>query len=88
MIVEYLDLKTGKKAKDSGISEFELTENNWSCDCNRMTAFGLSNDSGVCDGCKRFIVISVVKEITDELFDEEYTLKHANAEYYLKTSKP
>jgi len=85
MKITYLDLQTGKKAQDSGISVYELTDGNWSCDCNRALAFDDGIDSSFCDGCKRYIVIDVQAEEMDppELNSEE-VIKEANAEYYMK----
>ena len=84
MKVKYLDLATGRIAEDSGISEFSLTENNWSCDCNRAIPFdGLSDFSG-CDGFKRYIVIGVEPEPMDDSFDATEVIKKANREYYMR----
>jgi hypothetical protein len=81
MKVTYLDLKTGKTAQETGISEFQLTENNWSCDCNRCRAFGLREGGSYCLS-QRFIVISVEAESKDELFDDEDVIARANSDYY------
>lgn len=81
MKVTYLDLKTGKTAQDAGISEFQLTENNWSCDCNRSFAFGLK-ENGVYCLSQRFIVVSVEAESEDEPFDTEDVIARANSDYY------
>jgi hypothetical protein len=35
-----VDTKTGETATKSGVSVFDLSENNWSCDCNRGGVFG------------------------------------------------
>lgn len=84
MKVEYLDLATGRVAEDSGISEFDLTDGNWSCDCNRAIPFDGMNDSGVCDGCKRYIVIAVESEPMDDPFDVSEVIKEANREYHMR----
>lgn len=81
MKVTYLDLKTGKTAQEVGISEFQLTENNWSCDCNRCRAFGLRENGSYCLS-QRFIVISVEAESEDELLDSEDVIARANSDYY------
>lgn len=81
MKVTYLDLKTGKTAQEAGISEFQLTENNWSCDCNRCSAFGLRESGSYCLS-QRFIVISVEAESEDELFNSEDVIARANSDYY------
>jgi len=64
MEVEYLDLKTGNKAVDKGIGLFNLTESNWSCDCNRGLAFNI-NDLDDCRN-ERFIVINAIPETEEE----------------------
>lgn len=85
MIVRYLDLETGRKAEDRGINEFQLTENNWSCDCNRRIAFdGSPLDSGTCEGCKRFVVYDVEAEDGDEPFEPTDVIREANSEYYMR----
>lgn len=81
MKVIYLDLKTGKTAQESGISEFQLTENNWSCDCNRCRAFGLKENGAYCLS-QRFIVVSVEAESEDEPFDTADVIARANSDYY------
>lgn len=81
MKVTYLDLKTGKTAQETGVSEFQLTENNWSCDCNRCRAFGLTETGNYCLS-QRFIVISVEAESEDERFDKEDVIARANSDYY------
>lgn len=85
MIVRYLDLATGQKAEQSGISEFQLTENNWSCDCNRQYAFGDGDgdsDEYVCMGCHRYIVYDVAPESGEAEFDRESVIRDANLGYY------
>lgn len=84
MKVKYLDLATGRIAEDKGISEFNLTENNWSCDCNRSIPFDGLSDSDVCSGCKRYIVIGVEPEAMDDPFDATEVIKEANREYYMR----
>lgn len=81
MKVTYLDLKTGKTAQESGISVFQLTENNWSCDCNRSRAFSLTEAGCYCLS-QRFIVVSVEAESEDELFNSEDVIARANSDYY------
>jgi len=85
MIVEYLDLETGKRAKDSGISEWELIEGNWSCDCNRPRAFGETDFVDHCVGFKRYIVINVELEDGETFQIEDCTsnvIAAANRDYY------
>jgi hypothetical protein len=84
MKVTYLDLKTGRTAQEAGISEFQLTENNWSCDCNRSRAFGLDNPVMYCSA-QRFVAIAVEKEPEDEWCDDdtpESIVAAANRDYY------
>lgn len=78
-----LDTATGetKDINDDCVTSFQLAENNWSCDCNRCTYFGLDHEDlgkvkGICFGEKRFIVISVENSDRDY-----YTLKDYNAGY-------
>jgi len=52
MIVTYLDLKTGKKSIEGGVSIFALIEDDWSCDCNRALAFG---DDGILKNLMGFL---------------------------------
>ena len=84
MFVTYLDLKTGKKATQGGISRHNLEENNWSCDCNRSLAFDHDDgqDNGSCRGGYRYIVIEVASEPMDDPFDHEEVIKNANSEYF------
>lgn len=85
MRVQYLDLKTGEKAWDSGISEFELTQNNWSCDCNRGRAFDVDHEDGVCAGFVRFVVIDVEYEESDsERSDIAGVIRDANEDYFFR----
>ena len=84
MIVRYLDLETGRKAEGRGISEFDLTEGNWSCDCNRRMPFDGLTDSGTCDGCRRFVVYDVEAEDGDEPFNAADVIREANSEYYMR----
>lgn len=64
MIATVLDTVTGQRVVKEGIRSFEWAFNNWSCDCNRMTLFGIDDDSGVCVGSERFLVI-------DAQFDQD-----------------
>lgn len=84
MIVRYLDLETGRKAEDRGISEFGLTMGNWSCDCNRRMPFDGPSESNTCDGCHRFVVYDVEAEHGDEPFDAIDVICEANSEYYMR----
>lgn len=84
MIVTYLDLHTGKRVSQRGISRFDLCENNWSCDCNRALAFGNEVPDGYCVGSHRYIAIDVRAESAEELCnmgDATEVLKEANESY-------
>ena len=84
MKATYLDLKTGRTAKEKGLSEWDITEGNWSCDCNRSLAFGLIRSDNCKDFCvsQRFIVIAVEAEPGDCLLvDGCRTIADANREY-------
>lgn len=80
MKVRYLDLETGEKAEETGISKYQLTEGNWSCDCNRQYAFDRDSDS-----CKseRYIVYDVEPEDL-ETFNPVEVIRQANFDYYFK----
>jgi hypothetical protein len=81
MIVKYIDLETGQRAEERGISPYNLSEGNWSCDCNRQFPFGIQPTGNVCIGCKRFIAYSAEPEAGDEPFNEQELLAEANREY-------
>lgn len=81
MIAVVLDTVTGKSTSVQGHRSFEWAENNWSCDCNRSIAMKVNlPSSGVCDGCKRFIVI----DAKFENYDFKYSLFELNEEYPLE----
>ena len=63
-----LDIKTNKVKWHGGPSTFDWTENNWSCDCNRATPFGNTNDDngGHCVGGHRYIVVDYILEDEDD----------------------
>lgn len=85
MIVTYLDLETGRKSTQEGISRFSLEHGNWSCDCNRRIAFDgipLPADD-YCEGSRRFIAIGLESEPMDEPFDETEVLQEANKAYWI-----
>ena len=86
MRVTYLDLKTGETASEEGVGEYDLVEGNWSCDCNRAIPFGNSSDSGVCGGCKRYIVIGVEREGHESPIGAAGIIRLANAEYFARLS--
>jgi hypothetical protein len=83
MKVKYLDLETGEKAEEDGISRWQLTEGNWSCDCNRQLAF--DRDSDTCKS-ERYIVYDVEEEGSEtfELLSIEEIIREANSKYYFK----
>ena len=84
MEATYLDLKTGKTAKEKGLSEWDITEGNWLCDCNRSLAFGLTQSDGYSGFCvsQRFIVIAVETEFGDgPLINSCSIIADANREY-------
>ena len=55
--VTYKDLETGLLADQQVLNLFELTENNYSCDCNRQLAFGHDEGEGHCIGTHRYVVL-------------------------------
>ena len=87
MKITYLDLETNNTAINNDISVFELTEGNWSCDCNRRLVFFPSDIEIDCKCISnRFIVIDVVEEVDEEFechgYTKEEILKESNSEYY------
>ena len=85
MKVKYLDLKTGKRAEEKGISEFQLTEGNWSCDCNRALAFNEDDEEEICKS-QRYLVYDVENEDLEKANIED-VIKRANEIYYYKLLK-
>ena len=61
--IQYMALQTKETAFQSDISIWQLTEGNWSCDCNRRRAFGEDSDHEYCLGCNRYIVIDIESEV-------------------------
>lgn len=66
MKLKLLDTVTGetRDVNEPTHRPFDWCENNWSCDCNRCTYFGLDHEDlgkedGICFGEERFIVIAV-----------------------------
>ena len=82
MKVKYLDLKTGETAVDTGISQFNLTDGNYSCDCNRAIPFDRVDHSDICLGHRRYVVIGVEPETEHESFNPEEIISEANREYW------
>lgn len=78
MIATLLDTVTGDIRISAGINTFQWEENNWSCDCNRESFFGVDSNEGRCIGAKRFIVIKAEKELDD---DYDCTLAELNIDY-------
>lgn len=82
MRVKLLDTVTGEvKDVDAPQGAFQWAENNWSCDCNRCTYFGLEaedlgKEDGICFGEERFLVIGVEGPTRDY-----YTLRDYNRGY-------
>ena len=87
MKVTVLDTKTGETrvVEDEHNDSFQWADDNWSCDCNRCSYFGLdSNDiaielgigPGICIGERRFLVIAVENPTRDY-----YTLSEYNDGY-------
>jgi hypothetical protein len=52
-----LDTRTGCTGVEERVGVFEMSENNWSCDCNRAAACAAAELDGQCRGNKRFLVI-------------------------------
>lgn len=89
MRARFLDLKTGDVEEEPGISLFDLTENNWSCDCNRGRAFWYAQSAGNLCRSERYILIHAEPEPGDDLKDMPLTdiLQEANAEYYINLKR-
>jgi hypothetical protein len=79
MKVTILDLLTGEVGEISGVTEYDLTEGNYSCDCNRDFNNDLP-DVGYCHGAKRFLVIAAHTEAGEEPCTK--TLAELNEEYW------
>lgn len=80
--ITYRDLQTGSLAEErrEDLTVWDLTEGNWSCDCNRADAFGLMDTSRkFCDGCKRFVVDEVSGDL--EGWTQDELIREANREY-------
>lgn len=73
-----LDTQTGVTAIAEGPRSWEWAENNWSCDCNRNYFGHEKEDTGVCLGSHRYLVIAA--EFNDPE-DYEYTLRELNEHY-------
>jgi len=83
MKVRLLDLATGRSAWMDGITEWQITEGNHSCDCNRGMYFGIENDSEGCVGCKRFIVTDLEFTSCPDLnTTKEEIIAAANSDYF------
>lgn len=80
--IAYRDLQTGNVVDEprTDLTVWDITEGNWSCDCNRAKAFGLQDVTGmICDGCKRFVVETVSGDL--EGWTSEDLIREANREY-------
>ena len=86
MRIRYKNKITGKKAwEQDDISVYQLTEGNWSCDCNRAKAFGQDTGKG-CIGCIEYIVDHIE---SDEHSPEEIQkiIEDANLGYSVTKTK-
>lgn len=74
-----LDTVTGETATISGISPFNLSQNNYACDCNRnLWDVDTWKEEGTCKGSERFLVIAAEVENEDE---HPYSLEELNRYY-------
>lgn len=77
MIATIQDTKTGKTRVAPGYSSDWWAERDGSCDCNRELVFRDSEETGVCLGCHRYLIIRAT-------FDDDerrYTLRELNEGY-------
>lgn len=81
MRVQYRDLETGKTAWQTGLSMFDLSDGNYSCDCNRASAFMAYGEYDAPCQCKRYLVVAVCPEPGDDPFIPEDVIREANDEY-------
>ena len=83
MKVTLLDLQTGKTAvHPHDTSDFQWTESNYSCDCNRGIAFDpdwVGKFDWVCLGCNRFVAIDVEGDL--EGYPKQALIAEMNREY-------
>ena len=92
MNATYIDVNTGQIASESGVSPFDMAENNWSCDCNRRIPFNLDEEDdhpNTCCSDQRFVLVEYSYETSDaiEEYDQDllYTLEDYNAGYDKET---
>ena len=81
MRIQILDTKTGSISEQNGITCFNITDNNWSCDCNRINSFDYETgleDEEYCIGSNRFLIIKLIQDRDD---DYPITLSEANSDY-------
>jgi hypothetical protein len=79
MKITILDTVTGKTVTEKELSPWEITDGNWSCDCNRELRFGVDTGEGFCIGSKRYLVIEVEQDCSGQ--DREMTLLECNSDY-------
>ena len=79
MRIKFLDIKTGKTAWKEDLSFWEVSEGNWSCDCNREHLFG-NDDIITCNEASqhRYLAIEVMAEEESENESDEEVLREAN----------
>ena len=79
MKIKFLDIKTGKTAWKDGLSLWQLSEGNWSCDCNRELLFG-NDDIIICNEASqhRYMAIEMIAEKRSENGSDEEVLREAN----------
>lgn len=80
MKVKLLDTETGETiVEEDDSSIWYWLEGNGSCDCNRELAFREAIPTGICLGCKRFLVIDVDGDLDG--YSREEFIEEANREY-------
>lgn len=70
-----LDTKTGRTAEETRASLYDLEYGNWSCDCNRGSAFEFTPEEWpeveICVGAHRFLIVSAdIPPFCDTTIDE------------------
>jgi hypothetical protein len=75
-VVTVRDTLTGKTAVEDRFNRWWWTDGNGACDCNRELLFDAErDDSGVCLGCRRYVVVEVDGGPPDDRFNEGYPVE-------------
>lgn len=70
------DRETDETVVVAGLTVYDWTEGNWSCDCNRATYFGANKlVADVCRGAERYVIAEV------DPMPAGYTIRDFNRDY-------